>query len=44
MKKKLKLAGVPLDEAKFTDTYRPEDDKGERDTKVKPYNSAWSIF
>ena len=44
MKKNLKLAGVPLDEAKFTDTYRPDDDKGERDTKVKPYNSAWSIF
>ena len=41
MKKKLQLAGVPMDDAKFTDTYKP----GKNETKkVQPYNSAWSIF
>tara|TARA_Y100000591_G_scaffold55151_1_gene43681 strand:+ start:14380 stop:15198 length:819 start_codon:yes stop_codon:yes gene_type:complete len=44
LKKKLTLAGVPLDDDKFTDTYKPDDDKGKSKTKVKPYNSAWSIF
>ena len=43
LKKKLLLAGVPLDDAKFTDTYKP-DDKNKTETKVKPYNSAWSVF
>lgn len=44
LKKKLQLAGVPLDDAKFTDTYKPDDDKDKTQTKVKPYNSAWSVF
>ena len=43
LKKKLLLAGVPLDDDKFTDTYKP-DDKNKTETKVKPYNSAWSVF
>ena len=41
VKKKLKLAGVPMDDAKFTDTYKPGKND---DNKVKPYNSAWSVF
>ena len=44
MKKKLKLAGVPMDDAKFTDTYKPDDSKDDDKKKVLPYNSAWSIF
>ncbi len=43
MKKKLKLAGVPMDDAKFTDTYKPDDCKDDK-KKVLPYNSAWSVF
>ena len=38
MKKKLKLAGVPMDEAKFTDSKKP------KEHKVQPYNSAWGLF
>jgi len=40
MKKKLQLAGVPMDDAKFTDTYKPD----KKETKVQAYNSAWSVF
>ena len=38
MKKKLKLAGVPMDDAKFTDSKKP------KEQKVQPYNSAWGLF
>ena len=38
MKKKLKLAGVPIDDAKFTDSKKP------KEQKVQPYNSAWGLF
>ena len=44
LKKKLQLAGVPIDDAKFTDTYKPNDDKDKTQTNVKPYNSASGVY
>ena len=40
MSKKLKLAGVPDDKPKFTDSYNVK----KMPEKAKPYNSAWSLF
>ena len=37
------LCGPLLDDAKFTDTYKPDDCKDDK-KKVLPYNSAWSVF
>ena len=40
MSKKLKLAGIPDDKPKFTDSYNVK----KLPEKAKPYNSAWSLF